>query len=229
MLLEIQKINTFYGISHILFDVSISVDKGEVVSLLGRNGVGKTTTLRSIIRLTPPKSGKVFFAGSEVRGKPFEAARLGIGFVPEDRLIFPDLTVKENLDIGIRREGKWSLDRVLETFPILRARLKQEGGTLSGGEQQMLTIARTLLTNPRLLMLDEPSEGLAPIIVKDLESRVSGLSDEGMPILISEQNAGFCVRVSDRAYILEKGVIKWNGKVSLLKEDASILKRYLGI
>lgn len=228
-LLEIQQINTFYGISHILFDVSLNVDKGEVVCLLGRNGVGKSTTLRSVIRLTPPRSGKVWFDGTAVKGKPFEAARLGIGFVPEDRIIFPDLTVKENLGTGIRLEGRWNLELVLEIFPVLKIKLKQAGGTLSGGEQQMLTIARTLMMNPKVLMLDEPSEGLAPIIVDELEDRIKDLCNQGMPILVSEQNAGFCMRISNRAYFLEKGTIKWNGKIEDLEENKSILKRYLGI
>jgi branched-chain amino acid transport system ATP-binding protein len=229
MLLEIQKINTFYGISQILFDVSLHVKQGEVISILGRNGMGKTTTLRSITRLTPPRSGKVLFDGIEVTGQPFKAAKLGIGFVPENRLIFPDLTVKENLSIGIRREGEWCLDRVYEFFPILKERHHQEGGTLSGGEQQMLSIARTLMMNPRLLILDEPSEGLAPLIVKDIERRIRNLSDDGMTILITEQNAGFCLRVSNRSYILEKGSVRWEGESVVLQKDDAILKRYLGI
>ena len=232
MLLEVRGINTFYGISHILFDVSLEIDKGEVVCILGRNGVGKTTTLRSIIGLTPPRSGSIVFLGVEIRGKqPFEIARLGIGFVPEDRIIFPDLTVRENLEMGIKRKdrGGWPLERVYEMFPLLKEREKQMGGTLSGGEQQMLTIARTLMGNPQLLLLDEPSEGLAPMIVKEVENQVRHLKTEGMPILLSEQNSNFIMKLSDRAYILEKGQIRWKGEVSELKDKPEIMKTYLGI
>ncbi|MEE9419038.1 MAG: ABC transporter ATP-binding protein [Desulfatiglandaceae bacterium] len=232
MLLEVREINTFYGISHILFDVSLEIDKGEVVCILGRNGVGKTTTLRSIIGLTPPRSGSIVFLGVEIRGKqPFEIARLGIGFVPEDRIIFPDLTVRENLEMGIKRKdrGGWPLERVYEMFPLLKEREKQMGGTLSGGEQQMLTIARTLMGNPQLLLLDEPSEGLAPMIVKEVENQVRHLKTEGMPILLSEQNSNFIMKLSDRAYILEKGQIRWKGEVSELKDKPEIMKTYLGI
>jgi branched-chain amino acid transport system ATP-binding protein len=232
MLFEARKINTFYGISHILFDISLNVDQGEAVCILGRNGVGKTTTLRTIIGLTPPHSGSIIFLGIEIRGKhPFEIARLGIGFVPEDRIIFPDLTVKENLEMGIKRKNKgfWNFDRVYEMFPILKEREKQMGGTLSGGEQQMLTIARTLMGGPQLLLLDEPSEGLAPLIVKELENQVRRLKTEGMPILLSEQNSSFTLRLCDRAYLLEKGRICWNGEVRDLKEQPEILKTYLGI
>lgn len=232
MLLEVREINTFYGISHILFDVSLEIDKGEVVCILGRNGVGKTTTLRSIIGLTTPRSGSIVFLGVEIRGKqPFEIARLGIGFVPEDRIIFPDLTVRENLEMGIKRKdrGGWPLERVYEMFPLLKEREKQMGGTLSGGEQQMLTIARTLMGNPQLLLLDEPSEGLAPMIVKEVENQVRHLKTEGMPILLSEQNSSFIMKLSDRAYILEKGQIRWKGEVSELKDKPEIMKTYLGI
>jgi len=232
MLLELRDINTFYGISHILFDVSLEVDHGEVVCILGRNGVGKTTTLRSIIGLTPPRSGSALFDEQEIVGKqPFEIARRGIGFVPEDRLIFPDLTVRENLEMAVRKknQGRWNLARVFEMFPILKDRESQMGGTLSGGEQQMLTIARTLMGNPRLLMLDEPSEGLAPMIVKELTAQIQSLKTEGMPILLSEQNAGFTLGLSDRAYILEKGHVRWAGGVDELKEKPDIMKTYLGV
>lgn len=232
MLLEMLKINTFYGISHILFDLSMKMNEGEVACILGRNGVGKTTTLKSIIGLAPPRSGSIVFLGVEIMGKqPFEIARLGIGFVPEDRVIFPDLTVKENLEMGINRKnrGRWTMKQVYGMFPILKERENQMGGTLSGGEQQMLTIARTLMGNPRLLLLDEPSEGLAPLIVKELENQVRSLKTEGMPIILSEQNSSFVMRLSDRAYILEKGQVRWNGQVSELKERPEIMKTYLGI
>jgi len=232
MLLEVKEINTFYGISHILFNISMEINEGEVVCILGRNGVGKTTTLRTIMGLTPSSSGSILFGGLDIRGKqPFEIARMGIGFVPEDRIIFPDLTVKENLEMGIKRKGKghWPLDKVYKMFPILKQREAQMGSTLSGGEQQMLTIARTLMGNPRFLMLDEPSEGLAPLIVKELENRVRRLKTDGMTILLSEQNSNFTMRLSDRAYILEKGHVRWNGEVTELKENPDILKTYLGV
>lgn len=232
MLLQVKEINTFYGISHILFDVSLEVDEGEVVCLLGRNGVGKTTTLRSIMGLTPFRSGTILFKGLDLTGKqPFEIARMGIGFVPEDRIIFPDLTVKENLEIGVRRksDGRWTLDRIFRMFPILEKRHSQMGGTLSGGEQQMLTIGRTLMGNPALLMLDEPSEGLAPLVVRELSNQVRDLKKNRMPILLTEQNTSFTLMLSDRGYILEKGHVRWDGPVSELKQKPEILRNYLGI
>ncbi|MFC1885201.1 ABC transporter ATP-binding protein [Thermodesulfobacteriota bacterium] len=232
MLLELDAINTYYGISHILFDVSVAVDRKEVVCILGRNGVGKTTLLRSIMGLTVPRSGSILFNGAQIRGKqPFEIARGGIGFVPEDRIIFPSLTVKENLEMGIIKgnKGSWTLDRVCRMFPILEKRQTQMGGTLSGGEQQMLTIARTLMGNPRLLLLDEPSEGLSPLIVKELGRYVESLKKEEMPILLSEQNSAFTLKFSDRAYILEKGQVRWMGEVRELKDKPEILKTYLGV
>ncbi len=232
MLLEVKNVNTYYGISHILFDVSMEIKEGEVICLLGRNGVGKTTTLRSIMGLTPLRTGSIVFQGLEIGKKqPFEIARLGIGFVPEDRIIFPDLTVKENLAMGTKRKNKgpWTFNRVYEMFPRLKERASQMGGTLSGGEQQMLTIARTLMGNPQILLLDEPSEGLAPLVVKQLESQVHRLKMEGMPILLSEQNSNFTLKLSDRAYILEKGHIQWNGPVDELKEKPEIMQKYLGV
>jgi branched-chain amino acid transport system ATP-binding protein len=232
MLLEVEKINTYYGISHILFDLSIRVDPGEVVCILGRNGVGKTTLMRSIMGLTAPRSGRMMFNGAAITGRqPFEIARLGIGFVPEDRVIFPDLTVRENLEMGVKKaqQGSWNVDRVYAMFPRLKERHSQLGGTLSGGEQQMLTIARTLMGNPALLLLDEPSEGLSPLVVKELEGQVRRLKEEGMTILLSEQNSAFTLRLSDRGYILEKGQVKWEGRVQGLQENPEILKRYLGL
>jgi branched-chain amino acid transport system ATP-binding protein len=233
-LLEVREIDTFYGLSHILFKVSLEVDERETVCILGRNGVGKTTTLRSIMSLTPPRSGSLRFSGEEIRGKqPFEIAQRGVGFVPEDRIIFPDLTVQENLEMGIkggRRDGgKWTLERVYALFPILKQRDTQEGGTLSGGEQQMLTIARTLMGNPRLLLLDEPSEGLAPLVLRLIGEQIHLLKKEGMTILLAEQNANFSLKLSDRAYILEKGSVCWRGSASELKENPEIMKKYLGV
>jgi branched-chain amino acid transport system ATP-binding protein len=232
MLLEIKNINTYYGISHILFDISLQVEKGEVVCVLGRNGVGKTTLIRSIMGLTVPRSGSILFNGTAIRGKrPFEIAHLGIGFVPEDRIIFPSLTIKENLEMGVKmgQKGSWTFDRVYQMFPILKTRQAQLGGTLSGGEQQMLTIARTLMGNPELLLLDEPTEGLAPLLVKELESQIKALKEEGVTILLSEQNSKVTLNLSHRAYILEKGQVKWEGEVRELREKQAILKQYLGL
>ena len=235
MLLEVKEIQTFYGLSHILFGVSLAIEKGETVCLLGRNGVGKTTTLRSIMGLTPPRTGTIQFQGSEIRGKqPFEICRLGLGFVPEDRVIFPDLTVRENLEIAVKKEdqGKntgWTVEKVHRLFPILKERDKQWGGTLSGGEQQMLTIARTLMGNPRLVLLDEPSEGLAPLVVRAIGEHIQALKKEGITLLLSEQNSSFALKVSDRAYILEKGQVTWKGNISELRENPEIMKNYLGV
>jgi len=235
MLLEVKEIQTFYGLSHILFGVSLAIEKGETVCLLGRNGVGKTTTLRSIMGLTPPRTGSIQFQGREIRGKqPFEICRLGLGFVPEDRVIFPDLTVRENLEIAVKKEdqGKdtgWTVEKVHRLFPILKERDKQWGGTLSGGEQQMLTIARTLMGNPRLVLLDEPSEGLAPLVVRAIGEHIQALKKEGITLLLSEQNSSFALKVSDRAYILEKGQVTWKGNISELRENPEIMKNYLGV
>ena len=231
-LLEVDKINTFYGISHILFDVSLNIEEGEVVSILGRNGVGKTTLLRSVIGLTPPRSGRVVFGGKEIQRLPsFKIARLGVGFVPEDRIIFPELTVKENLEMGIKTRGKgdWDLSRVYKMYPVLEKRQNQMGGTLSGGEQQMLTIARTLMGNPKLLLLDEPSEGLAPLIVRELAEHITRLKQQGMPILLCEQNSAFTLKLSDRTYVFEKGKVAWMGEAAELKRRPEVLKAHLGI
>ncbi len=234
MQLEVQNINTYYGLSHILFDVSLNVDRGEVVVLLGRNGAGKTTTLRSIMGLTAPKQGRVKFNGQDITGlPPYKAARLGLGFVPEDRRIFPDLTVHANLDVGrqkSRSKGQgWTTDRIYDLFPRLRELSNRRGGNLSGGEQQMLTIARTLMGNPDLILLDEPSEGLAPIIVKVLGDFIDLIKQEGMTVLLSEQNVKFALKHSDRAYIVDNGHIKYEGSIKDLEKDEEIKKRYLAV
>jgi branched-chain amino acid transport system ATP-binding protein len=233
MLLEVQGINTYYGLSHILFDVSIQVDRGEVVVLLGRNGAGKTTTMRSIMGLTPPKTGKVIFDGKDVTGvAPYKVARIGIGFVPEDRRIFPDLTVRANLDVGLRQtKGKtsWTIDRIYQLFPRLKELANRRGGNLSGGEQQMLTIARTLMGSPDLILLDEPSEGLAPIIVKALGEFIDLLKREGTTVLLSEQNVKFSLKHSNRAYIVDNGHIKYQGTIEELEKDEDVKKRYLAV
>ena len=233
-LLSVESINTFYDLSQILFDVSLAIEEKETVALLGRNGVGKTTTMRSIIGLTPPRSGSISFGNEAIhKKKPFKIARRGIAFVPEDRGIFSDLTVRENLEMGIqegrRNNSKWDLNRVHELFPVLGNRSNQYGGTLSGGEQQMLTIGRALMSNPLLLLLDEPCEGLAPIIVQHLEDQIRYLKSEGMTILLTEQNASFALRLADRAYILEKGAVCWHGASGELRDTPEIMKKYLGV
>ena len=234
MNLEASNIYTSYGLSQILFGVSLRVEEKEVVSLLGRNGVGKTTTLRSIMGLTPPRSGSIRWKGEELVGRlPFQIAKLGIGFVPEERRIFSDLTVWENLDVAVKpardKKNLWTLDRVFNLFPALHPIQNRRGGFLSGGEQQMLTIARTLMGNPDLLLLDEPSEGLAPIVVQQLGEQIKKLRQEGMTILLCEQNARFSLDLSDRLYILEKGEMRYQGTVAEFRKDEKAYKSYLAI
>ena len=235
MILDVQQINTFYETSHILFDVSLTVDSGEIVCLLGRNGAGKTTTMRSIMGLTPPKSGSVLFHGDELCGRPpHYIARKGMGYVPDNRLIFPDLTVLENLELGQKipknLEGApWTVERIYELFPVLAQRKSQLGGTLSGGEQQMLTLARTLMGNPELLLLDEPVEGLAPLVVKDLGKQILKLKEMGQTILFSEQNIRFATLTSDRAYVIDNGRMRYQGSIEELSDNEEIKKKYLMI
>jgi len=231
VLLEVDNIETYYESTHILFGVTLKVDRGETVCVLGRNGMGKTTLLRSIIGLTPPRRGTIRFQGDKINGKqPFRIARLGVGFVPEDRDIFPDLTVRENLDIAAIRRNEatdWDLDKVYALFPVLKARDRQWGGTLSGGEQQMLTIARTLMGNPSLLLLDEPSEGLAPLVVELIKEQIVRIQQEGVTIVLSEQNSAAALEVSQRAYILENGQVSWQGRTSELAANPQIMEKYL--
>jgi branched-chain amino acid transport system ATP-binding protein len=234
MELEVEKINTFYGLSHILFDVTLNVERGEVVVLLGRNGAGKTTTMISIMGINPPKSGVIRYQGKDITGlAPYKVARLGIGFVPEDRRIFPDLTVYANLDVGRKASQSnaitWTPERIYQLFPILKKLAQQRGGTLSGGEKQMLTIARTLLGNPNFLLLDEPSEGLAPLIVKSLGDFINVIKKEGMTVLLSEQNSKFALKHADRAYIVDNGAIKYQGSISDLEQNEEVKKRYLAV
>ncbi len=233
MLLEVENIQTYYESTHILFGVTLEVDQGETVCILGRNGMGKTTLLRSIIGLTPPRQGTIRFQGAKINGKqPFRIARLGVGFVPEDRNIFPNLTVRENLEIAVIKRNAataWDLDKVYALFPILKARDKQWGGTLSGGEQQMLTIARTLMGNPNLLLLDEPSEGLAPLVVEAIKEQIVRIQQEGMTIILSEQNSVVALEVSQRAYVLEKGQVSWQGPIAALEANPQIMEEYLGV
>lgn len=232
MILEIENLETYYGTSHILFQICMGIDKGEVVCLLGRNGAGKTTTMRSIIGLTPPRSGSIKLFGEEIIGKPTDRiAQMGIGYVPDNRLIFPDLTVKENLEIGRKfgpkGENNWSVARIYEIFPPLKPLQGNLGGFLSGGEQQMLTIGRTLMGNPQVILLDEPVEGLSPIVVKALEKQILELKKLGLPILLSEQNMLFAKHVSNRAYVISKGRIFYQGTMEELYANEEVKKQYL--
>ncbi len=232
--LDLNSINTYYGRSHILFDVSLSIEKGEVVSLIGRNGAGKSTTFRSIIGLTPPQTGEVIFKGERISGlRAFRICRKGVGFVPEDRRCFPDLTVRDNLEVATRREKEtaspWTVERIYALFPRLQERERNLGSQLSGGEQQMLTIARTLMTNPEVLLLDEPSEGLAPLIVALLADMILQIRKEGVTVLLAEQNLHFCAKVSDRGYVIDKGSVKYVGTMSDLLTNEEVKEKYLAV
>lgn len=229
MMLEVKNIHTYYGLSHILFGLSLKVNQGEVVSLLGRNGVGKTTTLKSIIGLTPPKTGNIYFNGQEITKIPTKRmVKLGICFVPDNRRIFSDLTVRENLEVaeGIK-PGPWNLAKVHELFPVLKKAANRRGGNLSGGEQQMLSIARALLGNPQLLILDEPTEGLAPLIVRELEEQILALCSTGISILLAEQNLKSALKLANRCYVLERGQVRYEGTVDELAENDEVRSRYL--
>lgn len=231
-ILQVDNLNTFYGRSHILFDVSLGVRPGETVCLMGRNGVGKTTTFRSIMGLTPAKSGQILFKGKECRGfPPHRMARAGLGFVPEDRRILGPFTVQENLEFGCipKRDGQWGLESVFKQFPILANLRGRNGGTLSGGEQQMLTIARALMGNPDVLILDEPSEGLSPVIVGDLKDLILRLKHSGTTILLAEQHLKFALAVADRVVLLDKGHVVYRGGVDEFKADGQIHKKYLAV
>jgi branched-chain amino acid transport system ATP-binding protein len=235
MILELQNVYTSYGLSQILFGISLAVNEGECVALLGRNGVGKTTTLRSIMGLTAPRQGTVRYKDQDITGlQAFRVAKLGIGFVPEERRIFPDLTVRENLEVARKPAAsphatEWTVERVYDVFPILPNLDKRKGGYLSGGEQQMLTIGRTLMGNPDLLLLDEPSEGLAPLIVRDLSEQIRRLKEEAITILLCEQNAKFATPLSDRAYVLEKGQVRFSGTIKELQENEEVRQQYLAL
>jgi branched-chain amino acid transport system ATP-binding protein len=233
-MLAVSGLNAFYGRAHILFDVTLEVGVGEVVVLLGRNGAGKSTTLKSIIGLVRPARGTIRFDGAEIAGaEPFRIARMGLGYVPEERRIFTDLTVAENLEVGRQpaRNGAlgWTTDRLFALFPNLAEMRDRPGGRMSGGEQQMLTIARTLMGNPRLVLLDEPSEGLAPVIVQQLAETVRALKAQGISLLLCEQNLHFAARVADRAYIIEKGAIRFEGTMKALMADEAVRKAYLTV
>jgi len=229
-MLRVENIHTYYQLSHILFDVSLEVGQGEIVCLLGRNGAGKSTTMKSIMGLTPPKKGSIEFKGMVCTGqKPYLMARMGIGFVPDDRRVFADLTVGENLDISARniREGGWNKDRVYDFFPALGKIDSRRAGFLSGGEQQMLTIARALMTNPDFILLDEPTEGLAPLIVNMLEAQIARLKESGLTVLLAEQNLEVALRLCDRGYVIDNGAIRYHGTSDDLRFNEAVRDKYL--
>jgi branched-chain amino acid transport system ATP-binding protein len=233
-MLAVEQINTFYGDAQVLFDVSLEIHEGEVVALLGRNGAGKTTTIRSIMGLTAPSRGRVMFKQENIAGlPPYTIANRGVGFVPDNRRIFPTLTVKQNLEIarkgGAKRPDGWTLERIYQHFPKLKEIEERKGDVLSGGEQQMLTIARTLMGNPDLVLLDEPTEGLAPIMVMQVMNIIKELREKGETILLVEQNSTLALTVSQRAYILENGHMVYTGAAEDLSQNAEVKQRYLGI
>ena len=232
-LLEVRDIHTAYGEARVLFGVSLEVGTGECVCLLGRNGMGKTTTMRSIMGLTPPTRGEILWRGKPITSwTPHRVARLGLGFVPEDRRIFSELSTWENLDVAGRvcgRSGPWTIDAVCELFPKLKELGERQGGLLSGGEQQMLTIARTLMMNPELLLLDEPSEGLAPLVVDQLLERIRALKEQGLTILLAEQGVGFSLSLADRVYVLEKGTVRFSGPAAQLRDDVELRHKLLAL
>lgn len=233
-ILEVRDLHAFYGRAHILHGVSLEARAGEVVALLGRNGAGKSTTMKAIMGLVPPARGEVSFDGRRIeRLPPYRIARLGLGYVPEERRIFTDLSVTENLEVGRQaaRAGTptWDERKLFTLFPNLGGMRERPGGRMSGGEQQMLTIARTLMGNPRCVLLDEPSEGLAPIIVEQMANSIRALKSEGLSVLLSEQNLHFSQAVADRAYIIEKGQIRFGGSMAELAADAALREQYLSV
>jgi branched-chain amino acid transport system ATP-binding protein len=230
MMLSVEDIHTYYGDSYILQGLSLEMKAGEAVAVLGRNGVGKTTLVRSIIGLTPPRRGRITFKGADITRLPaYRIARMGIGLVPQGRRIFPSLSVRENLEVTARGRGPWSQQKVLELFPNLAQRLRQLGGKLSGGEQQMLAAGRALVTNPELLLLDEPSEGLAPLMVRELGRVIEALKAAGTAVLLIEQQLRFATRHADRVYLMSKGRIVHHCKPAELAADAEVRARYLGV
>jgi branched-chain amino acid transport system ATP-binding protein len=232
-MLEVKDLHAYYGRAHILHGVSLEANAGEVVALLGRNGAGKSTTLKAVMGLVPPAAGEVSFDGRRIdRLLPYRIARLGLGYVPEERRIFTELTVMENLEVGRQppRGGPaWSEDKLFKLFPNLGRLRERPGGRMSGGEQQMLTIARTLMGNPRCVLLDEPSEGLAPIIVQEMASSIRALKREGLSVLLCEQNLRFCEAIADRAYIIEKGQIRFGGTMAELANNSTLREQYLSV
>ena len=231
-MLTVDDIHTYYGQSHVLQGVSLTVNQGEAVALLGRNGVGKSTTIKSIIGFTPPQQGKITLRQTDISRLPsYRTAQMGVGLVPQGRGIFPTLTVRENMTLAARNanNGGWTLERVLDVFPPLAGRLKNLGSQLSGGEQQMLAIARALMTNPSLLLLDEPSEGLAPLMVAEIGRVIGQLRQAELSILLVEQNLALALGVADRVYVMSKGRIVFDGTPDTLREQRQVMHRYLGV
>ena len=238
-MLAVEDLRAWYGAAQILFGLSLEVKRGEVVALMGRNGAGKSTTIKAIMGIIERRSGSVRFLGEEIsRLQPFQIARRGLGFVPEDRRIFSDLTVVENLDIGrqpprVYADGQaaptWTAEKLYGIFPNLKEMRERRGAHMSGGEQQMLTVARTLMGNPLLVMLDEPSEGVAPLIVEQMAATIIELKKEGLSVLLSEQNIHFAQLVCDRVYVLEKGQLQWEGAMAALARDADAQRRLLAV
>jgi branched-chain amino acid transport system ATP-binding protein len=233
MILQVNEINTYYGMSHILQNVSFEVRTGEVVALLGRNGVGKTTALRSVMGISPSRSGFIRFQGENVQGiAPYALAQRGVSYVPDDVRIFPDLTCEENLEIVrrvCRRKGYWNRERVEKLFPVLKDRRQQKGFSLSGGERKMLSLGRALMSNPVLILLDEPSEGLAPLVMRTLVETIHEIRRHNVAILLADQNLKFCRQLCDRGYIIEKGRIVHQGSMEAIWTDEAVVKRYLAI
>jgi branched-chain amino acid transport system ATP-binding protein len=232
--LEVEGLKAGYGPAEVLFGVTLALHRGEVAALMGRNGAGKSTTMKAIMGMLPPRGGRVRFAGADITGlPPFRIARLGLGYVPEDRRIFTDLTVFENLEVGRRaaRPGRaaWTPERLFAVFPNLAEMRNRRASAMSGGEQQMLTIARTLMGNPEAVLLDEPSEGLAPVIVEQMAEAVIRMKEEGIAVLLSEQSLDFAAAVSDRAYVIEKGAIRFGGRMEALESDERIREAYLTV
>jgi branched-chain amino acid transport system ATP-binding protein len=230
--LALDDVQTAYGLSQVLFGVSLAIEPGEMVTLMGRNGMGKTTTVRSIMGLTPARAGRICFAGTEIRGFPaYRIAKLGIGLVPEGRQIFPNLSVRENLlaTAAIHDGGGWTLDKVYGLFPRLAERETSMGNQLSGGEQQMLAIGRALMTNPRLLILDEATEGLAPLIRAEIWRCLARLKESGLAILVIDKNVGTLIRVADRHFLIERGRVVWSGASAALAAAPDVQHRYLGV
>lgn len=234
-MLELKEIHTYYGLSHVIQGVSLRVEKGEIVTLIGRNGAGKTTTLKSIIGLTPPRSGTIHFNGEEITRLPTHLiAQMGIAFVPEERRVIPNLTVAENLKIGMLKNKDKSnnaklMARAFTYFPRLEERLKQRGGSLSGGEQQMLTIARGLVSDPAIMLIDEPTEGLMPLLVNQIAIILGEMNKDGVTILLVEQNVEMALSISSRGYVIDQGMIQFAGPAQELQQNREIQQRYLGV
>jgi len=230
-MLVIKDIHTYYGSGHVLQGISLKVEKGELVALLGRNGAGKSTTMKTIMGITPPRSGSIIFNDTDIAGlRTCKIAQLGLGYVPEDRRVFPNLSVLDNLEMGIKKKGNqtWTVDRVYSIFPVLERRKKNRGMALSGGEQQMLSIARSLMGEPEILLLDEPSEGLAPVVVQELGKLMKEVK-ESLTVFLAEQNANFALGLSDRGYVMEKGKIAFQGSVEEIQHNEEIKSGCLSV